>query len=123
LGPVFAVVGLVTYFTVAVNFPGLRDSALLNLVIVCAGVAVALWGLARRRNWKSWIGAGGAVGVAGLLFWYVFAFSAEIPGAELAARVGTPAPALVLPDHSGRTVDLAEMGDRRTVVVFYRGFW
>ena len=60
VGPLVALTGLVTYFTVAVRFPDLRDSAIVNLVLVIGGTAIAAWGLLRRRNWKSWIGFGAA---------------------------------------------------------------
>ncbi len=123
IGPLVALVGLVTYFTYAVKFPNLRDSAALNLIVVVLGVAVAGWGMFRKNNWKSWLGLLTSGALAALLFGYVFVLSNQMPGAEPAATVGSAAPPLKLPDQTGRVVNLADFQDRRVVVVFYRGFW
>jgi len=123
IGPLIALVGLVTYFSHAVKFPDLRDSAALNLVLVSVGVAVAAWGVLRRRNWKSWLGLLASGAFAVLLFGYVFVLSSQMPGGEAAAAVGSPAPPLKLADQTGRLVSLEDLGDRRAVVLFYRGFW
>ncbi len=123
IGPLIALVGLVTYFTYAVKFPNLRDSAALNLFVVVLGVAVAGWGMFRKNNWKSWLGLLTSGALAALLFGYVFVLSNQMPGAEPAAAVGSAAPPLKLPDQTGRVVNLADFQDRRVVVVFYRGFW
>ena len=123
IGPLIALVGLVTYFSYAAQIPDLRDSAALNLFLVSLGVAVAAWGALRRRNWKSWLGLLSAAACAALLFGYVFVLSSQLPGPETAAAVGTEAPALELPDQTGRVVNLSDFQDRRVVVVFYRGFW
>ncbi len=123
IGPLVALVGLVTYFTYAVKFPNLRDSAALNLIVVVLGVAVAGWGMFRKNNWKSWLGLLTSGALAALLFGYVFVLSNQMPGAEPAVAVGSAAPPLKLPDQTGRVVNLADFQDRRVVVVFYRGFW
>ena len=123
IGPLIALVGLVTYFTYAVNFPDLRDNAVLNLIVVVLGVAVAGWGVFKKSNWKSWLGLLTSGAFAVLLFGYVFVLSNQMPGTDSAAAVGSAAPPLILPDETGRVVDLADFQDRRVVVVFYRGFW
>jgi hypothetical protein len=123
VGPLIALVGLVTYFTHAVKVPALRDTAALNLLVVSIGVAVAAWGVARRHNWKSWISLLAAGALACLLFGYVFVLSSQLPRAETAPPVGSAAPPLELPDQTGRLVSLENFPDQRTVVVFYRGFW
>ena len=123
IGPLIALVGLVTYFSHAVKFPDLRDSAALNLIVVGLGVAVAAWGVFKKRNWKSWLGLLSSGAFAVLLFGYVFVLSSQLPDAELAAAVGTAAPPLELPDQTGRVVNLDDFPGRRVGVVFYRGFW
>ncbi len=123
IGPLVALTGLITYFTVAVRFPDLRDSATANLVLVVAGTVIATWGLLRRRNWKSWIGFGAAAFFAFLLFAYVFVLSSELPSADNAVAVGSAAPPLELPDQTGRMVSLGAFRGERVLVVFYRGFW
>jgi peptidoglycan/LPS O-acetylase OafA/YrhL len=122
-GPLLALLGLVTYFAVAVKIPDLRDSAAANLLIVGAGVGLAAWGVLRRRNWKSWLGLGSAALFAALLVAYVFGLSNQLPSSDTAPALGAEAPELRLPDQSGRVVELAALSDRRVVVVFYRGFW
>jgi peptidoglycan/LPS O-acetylase OafA/YrhL len=123
IGPLVALIGLLTYFTVAVRFPDLRDSAIVNLVMVIGGAAIAAWGLLRRRNWKSWIGLGTAVFFASLLFGYVFVLSNQLPSADTAVAIGSAAPPLELPDQTGRVVSLDAFKGERVLVVFYRGFW
>jgi peptidoglycan/LPS O-acetylase OafA/YrhL len=123
IGPLIALIGLVTYFGVAIHFPDLRDSAIVNLVAVALGMAVALWGLFRRGNWKSWLGLGAAVIFSALLFGYVFVLSNQLPASEGAPAVGSPAPPLELPDQLGRVVSLDNFRGQRVVLVFYRGFW
>ena len=123
IGPLVALIGLVTYFTVAVRFPDLRDSAMVNLVLVVGGVVIAAWGLLRRRNWKSWIGVGTAVFFASLLFGYVFVLSNQLPSADNAVAIGSAAPPLELPDQTGRVVSLDAFKGERVLVVFYRGYW
>jgi peptidoglycan/LPS O-acetylase OafA/YrhL len=123
IGPLVALVGLVSYFALAVRVPDLRDSAAINIALVAIGVGIAAWAVLRRRNWKSWLGLGGATVFAALLLGYVFVLSNQLPVSELAPAVGWPAPPLALPDQGGRTVDLAALSDRRVLVVFYRGFW
>jgi peptidoglycan/LPS O-acetylase OafA/YrhL len=123
IGPLVALIGLVTYFTVAVRFPDLRDSAIVNLMLVIAGAGIAAWGLTRRRNWKSWIGLAAAVGLAALFSSYIFIYSRQLPPPDSAPSVGSPAPVLELPDQSGRLVSLDHFAGRRVVVIFYRGFW
>ena len=123
IGPLVALIGLVTYFTVAVRFPDLRDSAILNLGLVVGGAVIAGWGLLRRRNWKSWIGLGTAVFFASLLFGYVFVLSNQLPSADTAVAVGSAAPPLERPDQTGRVLSLEAFKGERVLVVFYRGYW
>jgi hypothetical protein len=123
LGPLIALVGLVTYFGVAVRFPDLRDSAIVNLLLVALGTAIALWGLLRRRNWKSWLGLAAASAMSALFFSFVFVLSNQIPAAEGAPAVGLQAPPLELPDQTGRMVSLDDLQGQRVVLVFYRGYW
>ena len=123
IGPLVGLIGLVTYFTVAVRFAALRDSAIVNLVLVLGGAAIAAWGLIRRRNWKSWIGMAVA-GVFSLLFcWYIFIYSSQLPSPDTAPAVGAAAPPLELPDLTGRMVSLDDFSGQRVLLVFYRGYW
>jgi hypothetical protein len=123
IGPLVGLVGLFTYFTVAVRFPDLRDSAIANLSLVIAGAAIAAWGLFRRRNWKSWIGFGVASSLSLLFCWFIFVYSSQLPAPDTAPAVGAVAPTLELPDQSGRMLSLENFSGQRVLVVFYRGYW
>jgi hypothetical protein len=123
LGPVLAVTGLVTYFTLAVRVPDLRDTAWLNLVMVGVGLAMSIAALVERRNLWRWIGLTLSAMSTVLLASYVFALSSDVPSATLAVPVGVQAPPLVLPDATGDLFSLADGSDQRTLVIFYRGFW
>ena len=123
IGPLFSIAGLISYFTLMVGIPDLRDSAAVNLCLVGLGVVIASWAVFRRRNWKSWVGLIAAAAPAALFVWYIFAYSQQIPGAPAAPAVGSQAPALELPDQNGRMIALADYAGRRVLVVFYRGYW
>jgi peptidoglycan/LPS O-acetylase OafA/YrhL len=123
VGPLAALIGLVTYFAVAVRFPDLRDSAIVNLALVIGGALIAAWGLFRRRNWKSWLGFG-AAGLFAILFCtYIFALTSQLPPPDTAPAVGEAAPPLKLPGLDGRMLTLGDLEASRVLVVFYRGYW
>ena len=123
IGPLVALVGFLSYFTLAVRHPGLRDSAVVNLALVFGGVVIAAWGVLRRRNWKSWVGFGTAAVVAFFFSAYIFAFTNQLPSPDSSPAVGSAAPHLELPDLTGRTMSLDGLRGERVLVVFYRGYW
>lgn len=123
LGVAVAVAGLVSYFTLAVKVPALRDVPVLNIGLVLAGVSLSAVALVRRRSWWSALGLAVSVLAAAALLGYVFVLSEQLPGAERAVAVGSPAPAFELADQDGAPVRLADFSGRPLVVVFYRGFW
>jgi hypothetical protein len=129
LGPLVALVGLLSYFTVFYRWPLTRDFPWVNLILVGAGVALSLLGLARAwRRGGFWAGAGVLSGVvsvaaAGLLVAYCFVLSYQVPSADSALPVGADVPRLVLADANGANVDLGQLGDGRLLLVFYRGHW
>ncbi len=123
LGPVVALVGLVTYFTLAVRVPFLRDTAIVNLALVLVGLGLSVWALWARRGFWRVTGTVLSLLFAGLLSFYVFSLSASLPDTAGVVAVGETAPPLSLSDHEGRVVSLADMAGSGVVVVFYRGFW
>jgi hypothetical protein len=123
IGPLLVLIGVFSYFTVAVQFPSLRDSAILNLVLVYGGLFVAAVALFRRRNWKSRLGLLAAGFFAGLFSFYIFAYSSWLPSPDTAPAVGSIAPPLELPDQTGRMASLENLRGGRVLVVFYRGIW
>ena len=122
-GPLVALTGMVTYFAVAVRYPALRDSAIVNLALVIGGAAIAGWGLFRRRNWKSLLGFGAAAFFAFVFCGYIFVFTSHLPSPDTAPAVGVLAPPLELPDQTGRMLSLDSFTSQRVLVVFYRGHW
>jgi peptidoglycan/LPS O-acetylase OafA/YrhL len=123
IGPLLSLLGIVTYFAVSVRIPDIRDSALPNLALVALGGLIALWGVIRRRNWKSWIGVLSAAFLGFIFFGYIYGYSAQLPSPSTAPLVGEMAPPLELPDSTGRVVSLDSIGGTRVLVVFYRGYW
>jgi hypothetical protein len=130
-GVLLSFVGLLSYFTHSARVPALRDFPWVNLHLVVAGAALAFVGL--RRGW----GAGAtvlsrvfsalsftlALAFAGLLGFYVFWLSYQLPGPEPVLGLGETAPPFVLEDQSGGEVSLDDFRGRRVLLVFYRGHW
>lgn len=123
LGLALSAAALLSYFTLAVKVPDLRDSAWLNLLAVAAGVVLSTIAFARSRS--VWTAAGLAVSAlsAVALLGYVFVLSSRVPPAEHAIAVGTVAPDFQLPDVDGVPVALSDYAGSSVALVFYRGFW
>jgi len=120
---VVALVGLVSYFTLAVRVPFLRDTAIANLALVVLGLGLSLWALLARRGFWRLAGTALSLLCAALLFGYVFVLSSTLPGAAGVLAVGEQAPAFTLPDQADRPVSLESFAGKTVVLVFYRGFW
>ncbi len=129
LGPVVAVAGLLSYFLFFVQWPMLRDTAWLNLLIVVAGLAVSVLGLSRAMPSGGWRVIAGiastlvAGGAGALLVFYVFFLSYQLPSDEGVTAEGEAVPAVALVSYDGQSVDVAVAGEDSTILVFYRGFW
>jgi len=54
---------------------------------------------------------------------YLFILTNNLPVAANAPAVGTRAPVFTLPDETGRATQLVSQPGRKTLLVFYRGFW
>lgn len=121
-GPVLAVVGLISYFTVFARIPALRDVPWVNLPMVAAGLALSIWALTARRSVWRWLGATLATVSAAALVGYVFVLSSMLPETSGVVTVGDKVPALELPDQTGTPQRIPVEGDR-TLLVFYRGHW
>ena len=124
LGPILAVVAVLTYFTVFVNWPITRDVPWVNLGLLALAIGLSIAGL--RRSRRRWLAAGGlalSLILSGFFVWYCYVFAYEIPSAALALDVGAPVPAVVLRDDQSRDVDLAEISRDKLVLVFFRGHW
>ena len=129
LGPLIAVPGFLSYYLFFARYPAFRDFPWANLLLLAGAVALSVVGL--RRVW-----AGGALaklggvaglvvsaGLTGLLAFYCFVLSYQLPDASHAARRGQPIPTMVLASHDGTPFDLGAASREPLVLVFYRGFW
>lgn len=123
IGAALSLVALLSYFTLFVRFPDLRDTAWVNLIMMAAGVGVSAWGLARRRSLWSVAGLAFSTLCALALTGYVFGLSYQLPNDAGVVAIGEQAPRFELSDHEGRIVDLGDFSGSTVVLVFYRGFW
>jgi peptidoglycan/LPS O-acetylase OafA/YrhL len=122
LGPVLGLFGLLSYFTLFVNIPALRDIPWINIPLVAIGVAVSTWALTAKRSFPRWAGAALSTLCAAALLGYVFVLSNMLPETSAVAAVGDAAPALTLPDQTGTETAVVDPASR-TLLVFYRGHW
>jgi len=129
LGPVIAVAGLLSYFTVFARWPMFRDTAWFNLLVLAVGLALSLLGLRRalvRGGWRIAAAIGSTVisgTAAAALVYYVFFLSYQLPSAEGVTAVGEAMPSVALASTDGRQLDVSRPDSDPTIVVFYRGFW
>lgn len=121
-GPVVAVVGLISYFTVFAGIPALRDVPWVNLPMVAAGLALSIWALTARRSVWRWLGAALSTVCAAALVGYVFVLSSMLPETSRVVAVDDRVADLELPDHTGTVTRIPVRSDR-TLLVFYRGHW
>ena len=130
LGPLLALAGLASYFTIVSRWRELSDTPWLNLAVLAAALGLSLAALP-----KAWSGGGllrraaalGGLVISGLcattLVYYCFFLSYGVPDPARALPEGRPVPELTLLDDRGRSVELAELGRGDTVLVFFRGHW
>ena len=130
LGPLITFAGFVSYFLVFSKYPVLRDVPWVNIPLVTLGGAltvVGLWhGWSHSRWFKRCLHCAGAllsVGIAGLLFFYVFSYSYGIPATSETTGAIERAPDFSLSDANGNLVSLADYRGKKVVISFYRGFW
>ena len=123
IGPLLSTTALISYFTLSVRIPSLRDSAWLNLLAVVIGLSLSIAAVVRRRSVVSSAGLALSILWTAALFGFVFLLSEHLPSPAAAVGVGGTAPAFELPDHSGKPVALSDFAGSKVVLVFYRGFW
>ena len=123
IGALLSTTALISYFTLSVRIPSLRDSAWLNLLAVVTGLGLSIAAVARRRSVVSSAGLALSILWTAALFGFVFLLSEQLPSPAAAVGVGETAPAFELPDQSGKPVALSDFAGSKVVLVFYRGFW
>ncbi len=127
LGPLIAIPGFLSYYTVFYMYPVLRDFPWLNLLILFGAVALSV--TAVRRAGSGW-GRFGSIaglfvsgGLLALLSLYCFVLSYGVPDPNQVADDGTRIPPITLASWDGTQIDVAEAASDKLILVFYRGFW
>jgi hypothetical protein len=128
-GPLVALAGFVSYFVVFAAWAATRDVPWVNLPLVLLGAGMSVWGArlaVKRGGWRIAVGGLAAlfsVGLAGLLAFYCFILSYQMPAPTAASDTGAELPALTLPAHDGTAVVLREAAKEKLVLAFFRGAW
>lgn len=131
IGPLLVFAGGVSYFTVFVTYPVLRDVPWINLPAVWLGLFLSVVAVVRAFSARSpyrgkvlgSIGLAFSAVLAGLFTLYLFVFSYMLPRPTDVAAPPTIAPDFTLADQHGRPVTLSGLRGRNVVIVFYRGHW
>jgi hypothetical protein len=134
-GLALGLIGVVGYFVwiglrVGPQVPFLRDTAIVNLIIVGVGLGLSVVGLrhalGRNATHRGRVLAP-VLGAINLTFAVLFIFmlyrAAVLPEAPNAPMVGRAAPAFSLDDQTGAPVQLAALRGKNALLVFYRGHW
>lgn len=135
LGLALGLIGVVGYFVwiglrVGPHDPFLRNTAIVNLIIVGVGLGFSAVGI-RRALGRNATHRGrvlapllGALNLTfGVLFILMLYRASVLPEAPNAPTVGQAAPAFTLADQTGAPVQLAGLRGRNVLLVFYRGHW
>ncbi len=127
VGPVLAVFGLLSYFVYFSMWPVFRDFPWLNLLILLGAVGVSVLALGRARSSLGRAGSGiglfVSVSMLGLLCFYAFFLSYQLPDAGRVVDDGTRLPAITLASTDGEAIDIADAAQDKLILVFYRGHW
>jgi len=131
LGPLITLFGFLSYFLYFYQYPATRDFPIVNLPLVLLGLglsALGCWSLLknRARLLRKLLGGLGLLfsfGLTGLLIFYVFYYSYQLPESTAAPAVKTPAPDFTLTDANGEPVTLSSLRGKKVIIDFYRGNW
>lgn len=121
-GMLVTAVGGVSYFLLT-DIPFIRNTAAPNIVLVVVGMAMAGWGVVRRRS-KGTIISAGVSAFVGLGLIGSLTVLMKLPEAEAMARTSDTLPDFTLPNQDGVPVTLSSYkGKGPVLLVFYRGHW
>ena len=127
LGVALGLTGMLGYFYAVFRlpeWPGIRNHAAPNWLLVAAGVALSLWAAARTAQGRRLL-PGLLLGLNVLIaaaFAAVLYVVPVVPAAEGPA-VGAAAPDFALADQAGKIVRLTGFRGAPLLLVFYRGHW
>jgi hypothetical protein len=127
-GALLALGAFLSYFLLAPRWPDLRDSGLPNVLLAGAGAALSGWGFYRSlRSRRRRVVSAGLLLLSvlsfGVLTFYIYWLSYQLPSTEGVIQIGAPAPSFRLPDQSGRERSLEEAAGRPIFLVYFRGHW
>lgn len=121
-GMLVTAVGGVSYFLLT-DIPFIRNTAAPNIALVVIGMAMAGWGVAKRRS-KGTIISAGVSAFVGLGLIGSLTVLMKLPPAEELARTADTLPDFTLPNQDGVPVTLSSYkGKGPVLLVFYRGHW
>ena len=127
LGPLIAIPGFLSYYTVFYMYPVLRDFPWLNLLILGGAVALSVTAVRRARpGWRRFGSIAGLFVSGGLLVslcLYCFVLSYGVPDPNRVADDGTRIPSITLASWDGEQINVAEAARDKLILVFYRGHW
>jgi hypothetical protein len=131
MGLLITLFGVLSYFLYFYQFPATRDFPVVSLPIVVLGVGLSVvgcwsvWKQGRRSLGKALAGLSLllSLGAAGLLVFYVFYYSYQLPESATAPALKAAAPDFTLLDQNGKEVTLSELRGKKVVIDFYRGNW
>jgi len=127
IAPLVAIPGFLSYYTTFSMWPVFRDFPWLNLLILLGATALGV--VAVRRSRPGWGRAGSVAGLVvsagllGLLSFYCFVLSYDLPDPNRVVDDGTRLPSITLASWDGQPIDVAEAASDKLILVFYRGYW
>jgi hypothetical protein len=135
LGLALGLIGVVGYFVwislrIGPRVPFLRDTAIVNLIILGAGLGFSVVGIRRAfglnatHRGRVLAPLLGAINLTlGALFILMLFRASVLPDAVNAPAVAQTAPDFTLSDQTGAPVHLAGLRGKNVLLVFYRGHW
>ena len=128
-----ALVALVSYVPLFVQFPVTRDVPWANYLLFAVAICFLAVGLKRAfREPEVYRGkiSGSILGVLtvlmlGFFCFAIFYISKQVPASSEALRTGQPAASFTLANEEGKQVALADLlkSNRGVLLIFYRGYW
>jgi AhpC/TSA family len=126
-GVALGLAGVLGYFFAVFRlpaWPGIRNDAMPNWLLVAAGLGLSIWAATRAmpgRRLLPTLLIGLNVLIAGAFADMLYVVPA-VPAAE-GPGIGTTAPDFALLDQSGKTLRLSDFRGAPLLLVFYRGHW
>jgi hypothetical protein len=127
LGPLIAIAGFLSYYTISAQYPVLSDFPWLNLLILAGAMGLGVVAVRRARSGLGRAGSVAGLGLStfltGLLVFYCFFYSYGLPDAGRVADDGTKIPPISLASWDGKKIDIEAAAQGELILVFYRGYW